>query len=617
MSILDKIDKPADLKMIKKELLPQLAEEIRTKIIETVSQTGGHLASSLGAVELTIALHYTFNTPQDKIVWDVGHQAYAHKLLTGRRDKFHTLRQYGGISGFPKPEESEYDTFVVGHASTAISAALGMAVARDLRKDNYKVIAVVGDGSMTGGLSFEGMNNAGHINKDMIVVLNDNEMFISRKIGAFAGYLTKIITGGLYKKLTKKAERFLTRISVMGVRMTTIAKRVRVLLFPGMLFEEMGFAYLGPFEGHDLEHLNEVFKTVKGMTGPVCIHVVTKKGKGYKPAEKEPTKFHGIGAFNIITGDSEGKSKGTSYTEVFGKTIVRLARENDKIIGITAAMSDGTGLNYFAAEFPTRFFDVGIAEGHAVVFAGGLAASGFRPVVSIYSTFMQRAYDQVIHDIALQNLPVVFILDRAGVVGEDGPTHHGLFDLSFLRIVPNLVVMSPKDENELQHMINTALAYKGPVAIRYPRGQGVGTKLDKEFKKLEIGKAEILQEGEDVAIIAIGTMVQPALEAAELLLKDKLAATVVNARFANPLDEKLIVSLAKKVKCLVTVEENVVAGGFGSAVTELLSENGVRVKNIGFPDQFIEHGSMQILRDKYGLTGKGIYQTTKEFLDKK
>ncbi|MDD5353689.1 MAG: 1-deoxy-D-xylulose-5-phosphate synthase [bacterium] len=617
MGILEKIDKPADLKMIKKELLPQLAEEIRTKIIETVSHTGGHLASSLGAVELTIALHYIFNTPQDKIIWDVGHQAYAHKLLTGRRDKFHTLRQYGGISGFPKPEESEYDTFVVGHASTSISAALGMAVARDLRKENYKVIAVVGDGSMTGGLAFEALNNAGHVNKDMIVILNDNEMFISRKIGAFAGYLTKIITGGLYKKLTKKAERFLTRTSVMGVRMTTIAKRVKVLLFPGMLFEEMGFAYLGPFEGHDLNRLTEVFETVKGMTGPVCIHVVTKKGKGYKPAEKEPTKFHGIGEFNIITGEPEGKTKDTSYTEVFGKTIVRLARENSKIIGVTAAMSDGTGLSYFAAEFPNRFFDVGIAEGHAVVFAGGLAAGGFKPVVSIYSTFMQRAYDQVIHDIALQKLPVVFILDRAGVVGEDGPTHHGLFDLSFLRVVPNLVVMSPKDENELQHMVTTAIAHQGPVAIRYPRGQGLGIKLDKELKKLEIGKAEILQEGKDVAILAIGTMVQPALEAAEMLLQDKILATVVNARFASPLDEKRILALANKVQCLVTIEENVIAGGFGSAVTELLSEQGVRVRSIGFPDQFIEHGSMRILRDKYGLTGKGIYLSVKEFLNKK
>lgn len=616
MSILEKIDKPADLKMIKKELLPKLADEIRTMIIDTVSHTGGHLASSLGAVELTIALHYIFNAPQDKIVWDVGHQTYAHKLLTGRRDKFHTLRQYGGISGFPKPDESEYDTFVVGHASTSISAALGMVVARDLRQENYKVIAVVGDGSMTGGLAFEALNNAGHLNRDMIVILNDNEMFISRKIGAFAGYLTKIITGGLYKKLTKKAERFLTRMSVMGVRMTTIAKRVKVLLFPGMLFEEMGFAYLGPFEGHDLDRLTEIFETVKGMTGPVCLHVVTKKGKGYKPAEKEPTRFHGVGEFNIITGESEAKGKAISYTEIFGKTIVRLARENDKIVGVTAAMSDGTGLNYFAAEFPSRFFDVGIAEGHAVVFAGGLAASGFKPVVSIYSTFMQRAYDQVIHDIALQNLPVVFILDRAGLVGEDGPTHHGVFDLSFMRTAPNLVVMSPQDENELQHMMYTAIAHKGPVVLRYPRGKGLGVKLDKEFKKLAIGKAEVLIEGNDVAILAIGTMVQPTLEAAKLLLKDKINATVVNARFVKPLDGDIIRLLAKKVKCLVTVEENVITGGFGSAVTELLSDQGLRTKNIGLPDKFIEHGSIKILREKYGLTGEGIYRITKEFFQK-
>ncbi|MBI5554822.1 MAG: 1-deoxy-D-xylulose-5-phosphate synthase [Elusimicrobia bacterium] len=617
MAILEKVDKPADLKMIKKELLPKLAEEIRTKIIDTVSHTGGHLASSLGAVELTIALHYIFHAPQDKIVWDVGHQTYAHKLLTGRRNKFQTLRQYGGLSGFPKPDESENDTFVVGHASTSISAALGMAVARDLRQENYKVIAVVGDGSMTGGLAFEALNNAGHLHRDLIVILNDNEMFISRKIGAFAGYLTKIITGGLYKKLTRKAERFLTRMSVMGVRLTTIAKRVKVLLFPGMFFEEMGFAYLGPFEGHDLNRLTEIFETVKGMTGPVCIHVVTKKGKGYKPAEKEPTRFHGIGEFNIITGESEAKDEAISYTEIFGKTMVRLARENDKIVGVTAAMSDGTGLNYFAAEFPGRFFDVGIAEGHAVVFAGGLAASGLKPVVSIYSTFMQRAYDQVIHDIALQNLPVVFILDRAGLVGEDGPTHHGVFDLSFMRTAPNMVVMSPKDENELQHMMHTAIAHKGPVALRYPRGPGLGIKLDKEFKKIAIGKAEVLVEGDDVAILAIGAMVYPALEAAKLLLKDKIKATVVNACFVKPLDGDLIRLLAKKVKCLVTVEENVITGGFGSAVTELLSREGLRLKNIGLPDKFIEHGSMKILREKYGLTGAGIYRITKEFVNNK
>lgn len=616
MSILAKIDNPADLKFIRKELLPQLAEEIRSRILETVSQTGGHLASSLGAVELTIALHYVFNAPVDKIVWDVGHQTYAHKLLTGRREEFQTLRQYEGISGFPKTEESPYDTFNVGHASTSISAALGMATARDLKKENFRVVAVIGDGSMTGGLAFEGMNNAGHLNKDMIVILNDNEMFISRKVGAFAGYLTKITTGDLYKKLTKKAERFLTRISVMGVRLTTVAKRVKVLLFPGMLFEEMGFAYLGPFDGHDLNLLIELFEKAKEMTGPICIHVVTKKGKGYKPAEKEPTKFHGVGEFNLITGETEKPDKTATFTEVFGKTLVRLARENGRIIGITAAMSDGTGMNYFAQEFPERFFDVGIAEEHAAVFAAGLAKEGLQPVVSIYSTFLQRAYDQLIHDVALQNLPVVFVLDRAGLVGEDGPTHQGVFDFSYLRHIPNMVIMAPKDENELQQMVSTALQYKGPVAIRYPRGKGFGVKLDKEFKTIDMGKAEVLQEGNDGVILAIGNMVLAALAAGELLKKDGIKVTVVNARFVKPLDKSLFKQLAQKHKNVVTVEENVVAGGFGSAVGEVLAETNIRIKHIGLPDQFIEHGQCSLLRKKYHLTGEAIYKEIKEFLKK-
>ena len=605
MTILEKIDKPSDLKMIKKELLPELAEELRNRMLETVSHTGGHLASSLGAVELTLALHYVFNTPQDKIVWDVGHQTYAHKLLTGRRDRFSTLRQMSGISGFPKREESEYDTFNVGHASTSISAALGMAVARDLKKENYKVLAVIGDGSMTGGMAFEALNNAGHLKKDLIVILNDNEMFISRKVGAFAGYLTKIMTGNLYKKLVKKAERLMTRVTVMGVRMTTVAKRVKMLLFPGMLFEEMGFAYLGPFEGHDLNLLIDVLEKVKDMTGPLCIHVVTKKGKGYKPAEKEPTRFHGIGAFNILTGESESKDKTTSYTEVFGKTVVRLAREQEKIIGVTAAMSDGTGLNSFAAEFPTRFFDVGIAEEHAVVFAAGLATAGLKPVVSIYSTFLQRAYDQIIHDVCLQNLPVFFVLDRAGLVGEDGPTHHGVFDLSYLRAIPRMTVMSPKDENELQHMVATALQCPGPVALRYPRGQVLGVKMDKEPQVLEIGRAELLFPGQDVAILAIGNMVEPSLRAAELLARDGVKAAVVNARFVKPLDEKLIRKLAGETGRIVTVEENMLAGGFGSAVNELLAATPARVKTIGLPDEFIEHGTNSALREKYGLNRFG------------
>ncbi|MEW6557973.1 MAG: 1-deoxy-D-xylulose-5-phosphate synthase, partial [Elusimicrobiota bacterium] len=474
MKILDKIDKPSDLRVIKKELLPQLADEIRELIVSSVSQTGGHLAPSLGTVELTIALHYVFESPKDKIVWDVGHQAYTHKIITGRREKFSRLRQINGISGFPKIEESEYDAFGAGHSSTAISAALGLAVARDMKNENYRVVAVVGDGALTGGLAYEGLLNAGHSGTDMLVILNDNEMFISYRVGAFAAYLTKLITGGLYSKLYKKVEKFLSRIHFWGSQIMRVAKRFRVLLFPGMLFEEMGFAYLGPIDGHDINKLIELLTKVKNLKGPILLHLITKKGKGYKPAENKPTEFHGIGKFDINTGNSITETKIPTYTQIFSQTLVKLAKQDEKIVAITAAMAEGTGLTEFQKEFPNRFFDVGIAEGHAVTFAAGLATGGYKPVVAIYSTFLQRAFDEIVHDVCLQKLPVVFAIDRAGIVGEDGATHQGAFDLSYLRMIPDLVIMAPSDENELQNMLKTALSLSQPAAIRYPRGCGVG-----------------------------------------------------------------------------------------------------------------------------------------------
>jgi len=614
MAVLELIDRPSDLRVIRKELLLQLAEEIREKIITVTSQKGGHLASSLGTVELTIALHYVFDSPQDKIIWDVGHQAYAHKILTGRRDSFSTLRQHGGISGFPTPEESEYDAFGVGHSSTAISAALGMACARDLSgNNNHKVVAVIGDGSMTGGMAFEALNNAGHLGKDLLVILNDNEMFISHRVGALAGYLTRLMTLGLVKKLERKVKKFLTRVSFWGIAVLRVVRRFKVLLFPGMLFEEMGFSYLGPIDGHNVYYLIEIFQKVKDMKGPVLIHIVTKKGKGYQPAEREPIKFHGTLPFNILTGETE-KSKMPSYTEVFSRALIDLARSNEKIIAITAAMPQGTGLDAFQKEFPKRYFDVGIAEQHAVTFAAGLARAGYRPVCAIYSTFLQRAFDQIIDDVCLPNLPVVFAIDRAGIVGEDGPTHQGMFDLSYLRLVPNIAVMSPKDENELVHMLNTALSWDFPCAIRFPRGEGMGAKLDRQYKVLPLGKAEVLTEGDDVAILAIGNTVHPCLLAQQRLETEGIKVNLVNMRFVKPLDEGLIKKIIKKTHKIVTVEENTLLGGFGSGVKELLATDNVRILSIGLPDQFIEHGSSEKLRKKYGLTAEKIAERVGEFV---
>jgi 1-deoxy-D-xylulose-5-phosphate synthase len=614
MSVIEKIDKPSDLRLIKKELLPQLAKEIRELMITTVSKNGGHLAPSLGTVELTIALHYVFESPRDKIVWDVGHQAYAHKIITGRRDAFSTLRQSGGISGFPRMEESEHDAFGVGHSSTSISAALGLAAARNFTGDDYKVVAVVGDGALTGGLAYEGLLNAGHCGSDMLVVLNDNEMFISHRVGALAAYLTKLLTGGLYNRLYKRVEKFLSRIHFWGSQIMRVAKRFRVLLFPGMLFEEMGFAYLGPVDGHDIAKLIEILSKVKNLKGPVLLHVLTKKGKGYYPAETNPTLFHGLGRFNVITGEPVSESKLPSYTKVFSQTLVKLAREDKTIVAVTAAMADGTGLAEFQKEFPDRFFDVGIAEGHAVDFAAGLAAKGLKPVVAIYSTFFQRALDEIIHDVCLQKLPVIFAIDRAGIVGEDGATHQGLFDLSYLRMIPGMCIMAPADENELQHMLKTAVSLGAPAAVRYPRGSVTGMKLDKEPKIVPIGKAEQVVEGKDVFIFAAGTVTGQAKEASSILASSGVSCGVLNARFVKPLDSAQMTAIAGRVRNIVTLEENVIAGGFGSGVNELLSDSGARVMNLGICDTFVEHGSQSEIRAKYGLTAEGIAGSISKWL---
>jgi len=618
--ILDTINNPEDLRKVPPEELPALAAELREEIIDVVSRTGGHLASSLGVVELTIALHYAFDTPRDRIVWDVGHQAYAHKLLTGRRARFPTLRQFGGMSGFPKREESPYDHFDVGHASTSISAALGMAAARDVKGEDYRVIAVIGDGSISAGLAFEGLNQTGHLKKNLMVILNDNEMSISPNVGALSSYLNKLMTGQFYTKLRQEAKNFLQGIPRVGESMFNLAKKaedsLKGLVVPGMLFDELGVQYVGPIDGHRIDHLLETFHNLRNFPWPVLVHVVTKKGKGCEFAECDPSQYHGTPPFERASGKVTQKASVLSYTDVFGQTMLRLAGDNDKIIAISAAMSDGTGLDKFAEQFPARFFDVGIAESHGITFACGLAVDGMHPVAAIYSTFMQRAYDQVVHDLCLQNLPVTLALDRAGIVGEDGPTHHGLFDIAYLRHVPNMVIMAPKDENELQHMIKTAVEYKGPTAVRYPRGAGFGVPMDQQLKILEIGKAELLKDGSDLVIIAIGNLVHPSIEAAERLTADGISASVVNARFAKPLDEELILQLAKKTGRVMTVEEHALQGGFGSAVLECLDSGRVTAKTlrIGLPDKFIEHGSQKILRQKYGLDADGIYASAREFV---
>ncbi|MSM41054.1 MAG: 1-deoxy-D-xylulose-5-phosphate synthase [Geobacter sp.] len=620
--LLNTIDSPADLKRLPAEELVKLADEVRRFLLDNVSKTGGHLASNLGCVELTLALHHCFDSPNDQFVWDVGHQAYTHKIITGRRDQFHTQRQYKGISGFPKRSESPHDAFGAGHSSTSISAGLGMTVANDLRGSRNKVVAVIGDGSLTGGMAFEALNQAGHLRKNLIVVLNDNEMSISKNVGAFSTFVSRKLSGNDFRDLKKVMQGLLENIPAVGHNILKFARRaehsLKGFLTPGMLFEALGFEYIGPINGHDLPQLLEIFQNVRTLEGPVLVHLMTTKGKGYEPAERTPDQFHGVGPFDLATGKVKAAKAGApSYTGVFGQAMQKLAREDDKVVAITAAMPDGTGLTPFAREFPARFFDVGIAEQHALTFAAGLAAEGFRPVAAIYSTFLQRAYDQVFHDICLQKLPVTMCLDRGGLVGDDGPTHHGTFDLSYLRHLPEMTVMAPKDENELQHMLKTALYSGRPISLRYPRGNGYGVPLDQELRELPIGKGEQLADGNDLAIVAIGSTVYPALEAAGLLGQRGIRASVINARFVKPLDRELILNAASRTGLLVTVEENALQGGFGTAVLELLADEGrtdIRVKRIGIPDRFIEQGSQSQLREDLGLDATGIAATCEAFL---
>jgi 1-deoxy-D-xylulose-5-phosphate synthase len=614
MNILDMIDGPEDLRHIRRELFPILAGNIRDKILEVTSHTGGHLGSGLGTVELAIALHYCFESPKDKILWDTGHQAYPHKLLTGRRDRFATLRQMGGVSGFPARTESPHDAFGVGHASTAISAALGYAAARDIQKQDHKVVAVVNDGSLTGGMAFEGLQNAGILGADMLVILNDNQMFISHRVGAFGAFLAKLITLGMVRQAEARLKKFLTRMSFWGAYLLRLGRRIKVFLFPGVLFEEMGFGYFGPVDGHDVQQLIEVLNAVKQLKGPNLLHVVTKKGRGYDRAEKNPITYHGVSTFDPASGEMAKTPEGPpSYTAVFGRTLVRLAREDARVVGITAAMPEGTGLDLFRKEIPERFFDVGLGEQHAVTFAAGLACGGLRPVVAIYSTFLQRSFDQMVHDVALQKLPVVFCLDRAGLVGDDGPTHHGVLDLAYARVIPGFTVMAPKDENELQHMLKTALSLPGPSVIRYPRGAGVGVPLDAALAPLPLGRGEILREGTDVTLLALGHPLQTALKAAGLLEVQGISAGVVNARFAKPLDAEFLRDVCRRAPLLVTVEENNLPGGFGSAVREALEGASVEIRSLGLPDAFIEHGAQPKLREKVGLTPEKIAGTVFEW----
>jgi len=609
--VLDSIHSPGDVKNLNTARMNELAEDIRKLLINTVSQCGGHLAPSLGVVELSIALHYVFDSPRDKLIWDVGHQSYAHKILTGRWPEMDTLRQFGGLSGFPKREESEHDVFNTGHSSTSISAALGMALARDLNSEKYSVIAIIGDGALTGGMAFEALNHAGHEQRDLVVVLNDNEMSISRNVGALSAYLNRLRTDPSYSRKKEEIESVLNRIPGIGPNIARAAGRfkdtVKYIMVPGILFEELGFTYIGPVDGHDLDELIPVLSNVRRMKGPVLLHVITQKGRGYAPAIEDPDRFHGVGPFDIKTGVSQPRNMKT-YTEVFGEFMVERARDDEQVVAITAAMTSGTGLTDFARLFPRRFFDVGICEQHAVTMAAGMAVSGLRPVVAIYSTFLQRAFDQILHDVALQNLPVIFAIDRAGLVGEDGPTHHGIFDLSYLRAIPNLTLMAPSNERELRDMLHTAFTIPGPVAIRYPRGIGEGVEIPPAAQVLEIGKAAVLREGKQLAILGIGKGVSLGQQVVHYLNEHKVAAALIDARFAKPLDEKLLLELAGKTGRLVTIEDNTLAGGFGSAVAEALDSGGVeaQVLHIGIPDEFVEHGRVDLLREFLNMDAESI-----------
>ncbi|NLA42073.1 MAG: 1-deoxy-D-xylulose-5-phosphate synthase [Smithella sp.] len=622
-SVLDSVNDPADLRGLSVTELQKLAGEIRDLIISTVAVTGGHLASSLGAVELTLALHYTFNTPQDRLIWDVGHQSYAHKIVTGRKEKFATLRQQGGLSGFPKRTESPYDTFNVGHSGTSIAAAVAFAEAQCLKGEHNKIIAVIGDGSLTTGMAFEGLNWSGARNKNLIIVLNDNEMSISPNVGALSSYLNRIMTGDRVTRFRSELKNFLKNIPGIGGQILKFSQQieesVKTFIVPGALFEELGFTYVGPLEGHRLDYLLKNFENVKNLEGPVLVHVITQKGRGYKFAEENSPTYHGIAPFNAETGRTiPSDNPAPSYTEIFGRTMMELAADDSRIVAITAAMCEGTGLEKFRKTLPDRLYDVGIAEQLAVTFAAGLATQGLTPVVAIYSTFLQRAYDQILHDVCLQNLPVVFAVDRAGIVGEDGATHQGLFDLSYLRNLPRLVMMAPKDENELRHMLKTAVGCGSPVSIRYPRGKGIGVPLDSEISTLPLGKGEVLHNGTDLAMVAVGSTVYPALQAARRLAAEGIEVKVINARFIKPLDAELLLGTARSVKKIMTLEENVLDGGFGSAVLELFAQNdvtGVTVRRLGVRDEFVEHARQSELRAQLGLDEEGILRTAREMLN--
>ena len=621
---LKNINSPVDLKKLKREHLPTLAEEIRDTLLQGISKTGGHLGSNLGVVELTLAMHYVFDSPIDKFVWDVGHQSYVHKLLTGRKDQFDSLRQYKGLCGFSKREESEHDHWNVGHGGTSITAALAFAKARDLKKEKNKIIAVIGDGSFTAGMAFEGLNHTGHLKPDLIVILNDNEMSISNNVGGMSKHLSQIMTGQVMTKIKKEVDQILLSIPGIGKEVSDYAHRlddlVTGMFIPGRLFEDLGFRYMGPLDGHDTNLLIDNLETASELKGPTLIHVITRKGKGYEVAEEKADVWHGAKPFDIATGEfKKGLKSPPAYTNVFADTLIELAKEDEKIIGITAAMPDGTGISKFGKVFPDRTFDVGMAEQHGVGYGGALSIEGFRPVIAIYSTFMQRAYDQIVHDIVGMNLPVTLAMDRAGIVGEDGATHQGLFDIAFLRTLPNMVIMAPKDENELRHMLKTSIYHPGPSSIRYPRGSGLGVKIDEEVKEIEVGKGEVIKDGKDLAIIAFGSMVDPSMKAAAMLEEKGFSVAVINARFAKPIDKSLIMKYAKKTGCLITTEEHSVQGGFGSAVLEVLQNFDERIplktKCIGVPDVLIEHGATGLIKKDLKLDPEGMFETIYAFVN--
>jgi 1-deoxy-D-xylulose-5-phosphate synthase len=615
--LLDHIETPEDVRRLSVADLSRLATEVREEVISVVSEVGGHLASTLGAVELTLALHYVFDTPEDRIVWDTGHQAYAHKLICGRRDRLGTIRQWGGVSGFLSRDESEYDVFGAGHAGTSISAALGMVEAKSLEGSSRNVVAVISDGGLSAGLTFEGLNQAGHLDKDLIVVLNDNAIFIDPRVGAVSSFLSKQFTTDFGVRLQKQVSNWLLSLP-KGENLKHAARKLKDsflgLVTPGFLFESLGFQYVGPIDGHNIAEMVTTLQNVKKVDGPTLVHVLTTKGKGYAPAENDPVKYHAVTPFHVLTGKAK-KEKGPipTYTDVFAKSLIAMAKENPRVVGITAAMGSGTGIDKLSREIPGRSYDVGIAEQHAVTFAAGMATEGFIPVVAIYSTFLQRGYDQILHDVCLQNLHVVFALDRGGLVGADGPTHHGVFDFSYMRPIPNMVIMAPKDENELQHMLKTAIEHPGPISLRYPRGEGWGIPMDAQLRALEIGKGELLRDGCDVLIAAIGQTVVPAMRAAQDLALLGIDAAVVNARFLKPLDRELLRPLVSRIANLISVEDHAVAGGFGSALLEFLADEGIsdiRVKRLGVPDRFIPHGTQEELRKVCGFDKDAITQAT-------